>query len=365
MLLDLTGEVPNRAWLGKQKAVGTYVAGKADSGADAITLARGEGRSGGDCLVVTSPDAKAGLPGFWVMRGRGNGRGAVANLKTNDGYLAASRANRLSFWLRFDAGFRAASSAKSSCNFVVGTYQFDPALKGDRKESNNWHFYHQLVLRHDRAQDGWIHVVLNDMPQHQRGRSKYFVPANPTQPAGDYWNLLTRFYVDCHPYMSAAEIAHPIRMFVDDMRLTYVDPVTPATFRVPQSQATIPRSQTTTFAVELRNRTAAPLTGRVGHRSHYSWTPALIDPVTRKSVHDQRISLGPNETRTLELSFTPRETHKSGTTLPHGVLFTPTTDDRPDNHSLADAHVVLHRTYGVSGPCDSSPAYATIRLTIA
>lgn len=364
-MLDLTSGVPDKAWLGTQKAVGTYVAGKADSGMDAITVARGEGRSGGDCLLVTSPDAKAGLPGFWVMRGRGNGRGSVANVKTDEGYLADSRVNRLSFWLRFDAGFRATSSAASACNFVVGTYHFDPALKGDRKESNNWHFYHQLVLRHDRAQDGWIHVVLNDIPQHQRSLSKYSVPANPTQPAGDYWNLLTRFYLDCHPYMSAAEIPHPIRMLVDDMQLTYVDPITPATLTLPKSQATIVRGQTTTFAVELRNRTGAPLTGRVGHRSHYSWTPALIDPGTRKSVHDQRIALAAYESRTLELSFTPRETHRSGTSLPHGVVFTPSTDDRPENHSLADANVLLHRTYGVSGPCDSSPAYANIRLTIA
>ena len=366
MLLDLSGGVPDKAWLGKQNAIGNYVVPKGDSGVDQFSVARGEGHNGGDCLLVTSSSKEAGLPGFWVLRGAGNGRGRVANLTTNEGYLATGPANRLSFWLRFDDGFRAKSSAspKLNTNLHVGTYHFDPRLPArDRKESNNWHFYHQLVLRHDKARDGWIHVVLNALPQHQRSLNGYQPMPNPTQEAGNYWELLTRFYIDPHPYMSDPEIAYPVRMWVDDIELITVDEPKTVSVAFRDREASVPREKTTSIPVVVTNQTDVPQSGVIGSRSHWRWNSRLVSQ-TGQSAESQAITLAPRESRTLMYTVTPPANMAFVATLVHSVVFSPASERTPTNRSIADANVLLtEKTYGVSGPCDGNVAYDAISLT--
>lgn len=368
MLLDLSSGVPDKAWLGKQKTIHNYVEPRNDSGIDQFAIGRGEGRTGGDCLVVTSPANEAGLPGLWIVRGRGNGRGSVANVKTNEGYMATGPANRLSFWLRFDDGFRAKSSAatKLTNNLHVGTYHFDPTLRGDRKESNNWHFYHMLVLRHDKARDGWIHVVLNSVPQHQRSRNGYQPPLNPTQEAGSYWELLTRFYIDPTPYFADAEIDYPVRMWIDDIQLMHVAEKTAVDLSLAADRAVVKKQETTTFPVVVANRTDSPMSGVVGARSFYGWRPRLTDESTGTNMQGQVLALAPRETKTLSFSVTPDAVMKSGTSLLHGIIFSPDSERQPNYRSLSDPNVEVRESqYGISGPCDGNPSGATIRLSIA
>lgn len=358
-------EVHDKAWLGRQPAgtVAPYVAPKSDSGTDAMKLAPGAGRQGGDCLLVTSHSPEAGLPGFWVMVGKSNGRGGVANCGGNDGYLGRGLpANRLGLWLRFEPGFRAKSCRDAVQNLHVGTYHHDPAKPGVRKESNNWHFYHQLVVRHDLAAGEWVHVVLNEIPQHQRGRSKYAPPPNPTQDAGDYWDLLTRFYVDCHPYFGDAEKQYPVRMLVDGISLYQVSEQDQVACRIAPPRTPVVAGKTSTMAVTLRNKSRASITGVVGHRSHYTWTPSLMLPESGKSVHRQKLTLPPGDTQ-LEFCVTPRIAMPAGSRLQHSIVFVPEQQLRPNGASMADPRVCLSESLGVSGPCDSSPASAVITLT--
>jgi len=363
-LFDWSQGLPDKNWLGSTKLIGNYVAPKGDSGADQLSIAPGAGRQGGDCLLVTSPDARAGLPGFWVMRGRGNGKGIVGNLSTNEGYLAGGqRANRLSFWVRFDEGFRATSSATSKQNINVGTYHYDPAKKGVRKESDGWHFYHQLVLRHDLANGRWIQVVLNDVPQHIRGRSQYPPPPNPTHRAGNYWELLTRFYFDCVPYMSDAQIPHPVRMWVDGISLDYVPPRDGVSVTITPPSRPVTAGQTTTMRVEIVNTTRAPIVGQIGHRSYYSWTPNLVDAISGKAVHKATVTLAPGSNE-YQLLLTPRAGAPRGLTLSHAVVFVPQSQLTPRNASHADAAVELDPYFGVNGPCDAQVASDQIRLTL-
>lgn len=359
-------EVHDKAWLGRQPAgtVAPYVSPRGvDSGTDILSLARGAGRRGNDCLLVTSPSEKEGLPGFWVLIGKSNGRGSVANCGGNDGYLSrGAPVNRLSMRLRFEPGFRAAASKTLTHNMHVGTYHHDPARPGVRKETNNWHFYHMLQLRHDLAGGDWVHLVLNEIPQHQRGRSKYGPAPNATRDAGNYWEILTRFYVDCHPYFSDAEKSYPVRMWVDDIQLQQVREQSAVTCSITSPAKPLVAGQTSKMLVTLRNRTSQPIAGLIGHRSFYLYAPALVDPTTGKSVHRQRLTLPPGETL-LELQLTPRSTVTPGSKLQHAVVFVPEDQLRPLNGSLADQRLQLSDTHGVSGPCDSSPAYDTITLT--
>jgi len=365
----------NETWLASQPGgtVDTYVGPKSDSGSDRLLLAPGQGRNGGNALLVESPDASTGLPGFWVLRNQSTGTGILANCFDDRGYVLprGARANRLDFWLRFEEGFRATSSSTAYQNINIGTYQYDPAKLGLEKtvESDNWHFYHQLVVRHDLAGANWIHVVVNEMPQHQRDRDQYRVPDNPTGLSGNYWELLTRFYIDLHPYFGDPETGYPARMWVDDIRLTYVPE--PAAVDVAiqgwldGQEVGVLQGETRDLSVTVTNHGTTTISGTVAHRSQYPYGPKLLDATTGLSVQGTLITLAPGETRALILQFTPRATIVDGTTLLHGVIFVPTTEERPGNASQADANVMLDSSvYGISGPSDASIVAASVRLVI-
>ncbi|MDG2383402.1 MAG: hypothetical protein P8N76_17155, partial [Pirellulaceae bacterium] len=228
-LLDFeTAEVPDADWLLEfpQGTAAAHVQAKGDSGANVFSIAPDAGRNGSQALLVESLDAGMGLPGFWVKQGIQNG-GWVGQSNSDQGYFLprGMQANRLEFWVRFEDGFRSEYAADPDIyrTMDVGTYHYNPGKNSSRVvESDNWHFYHKLVLRHDQAGDDWIHVVLNESPQDQRSGSGG-VTLNPTSPAGNYWELLTRFYVDLSPYFSDPEIGYPAKMWIDDIQLSYVE----------------------------------------------------------------------------------------------------------------------------------------------
>lgn len=357
----------DRSWLASQPkgTVAAFLDPKRDSGADVLAIKPGAGRHGNDCLAVTSDSPEAGLPGFWMMQGVSTGR-SVGNCKDGRGYFvpSGSLANRFEFWCKFDRGFRARSAAKASSNLVVGTYHFDPAKigRGDVKESDNWHFYHQIVIRHDIAQDDWVHVVLNDIPQHQRGITK----GNPAkQPTGlvNYWQSCTRLYIDCVPYRSDSEVGHPTTMLIDGVRFFH-EPEPAVTVTMPV-EATARVEQETRVPVTLTNKGQVPMTGRVAQRSRYPWTPRLLGSESSASLQEADLTLAAGETRTLAFSVTPRKGFAPGASMLHGVVFVPKAEQRPGNHSKADPRVILNpNVYGYSGPCDAAVAGASTKITV-
>lgn len=362
------------SWLASQPGgtVGTYVGAKGDSGVDRLTLAQGQGRDGSNALLVEAPDANAGLPGFWVLRNASAG-GSITNSYSDKGYLLprGARANRLDFWVRFEDGFRATSSATAYQNVNIGTYHFDPAKIGTDKtvETDNWHFYHQLVLRHDKARDGWIHVVVNEIPQHQRGLNQFRVEKNPTGLAGNYWELATRFYVDLHPYFGEPESGYPAKMWVDDIKLSYVPEPDLVDVNIEgweNGQELDARAgETVEMNVTVTNNGPDAIGGMVNHRSRYSYAPKLLDAATRQSVQGQLITLGPGETRNLILSLTSGADTPAGTNSRHSVVFIPASEERVNSHSQADPNVEIDGSvYGFSGPSDASIPSSSMRLVI-
>lgn len=226
---------PDLTWLGSQPAgyVDVAVFPKTDSGSNVFSIGVGQGRKGGNALIVESTNESMGLPGFWIYKGKSNGDGRLSRIRDSEGYFLPRdmRANRLSFWVKFESGFRVDNGAlqpplyPNHVNSVVGTYQFDPTkIDGvhDVIESDNWHFYHHIFIRHDKSNGDWINIVVNQMPQHQRNVSESPVD-NPTALVGNYWELLTRFYFDNNPYYGDPEIPYPVKMLVDDIELQYVD----------------------------------------------------------------------------------------------------------------------------------------------
>ncbi len=350
----------------------TYVVPKGDSGVDQLSLAPGAGRNGSTALLVESPNTAAGLPGFFVVRNRASS-GMIENIDTEAGYILPRgvQANRLEFWVRFEDGFRAVSSTTADRNMHVGTYHYDPAkIVPDVKvvESDNWHYYHELVLRHDRARDGWMHVVVNEIPQHQRGMNLVRQVKNPTASAGDYYELLTRFYVDMDPYFSSPETGHPVKMWVDDIKLSYVPEPTNIQVNINGAElspeVSVMKGSTLELPVTITNSGATEVTGTVVHRSTYSFSPRLLDPVSGLNLHGQNITVAPGETRDLILQLSTDTGMPTDLVRAHGVLFVPLEEQRPGNHSQADPNVELSPSNGYSGPADAAVPGASVDVRL-
>ncbi len=328
---------------------------------DVLTLAVGEGRNGGNAMLVEAPTAASWLPSFWVFKSR-NSRGAyTARLNDESAYMVpyGQRANRLSFWLRFEEGFRRNWGAGEPPqypfhqNLHVGTYHFDPrrigpTYPGDGNgvvESDNWHFYHQVVLRHDSANGDWIHVVLNQFPQHIRNYSGSTPPNNPTELAGGYWELLTRFYVDNYPYDSDPETPYPVRMWVDDIEFLYVeeDPGMSITFGgIPDQPVPglgafeVPLGTERAFSVLFANTGSRDLYGTITDTSHKDLDVVLTDfggaPI---AMDDYFLPIGSSQLLTLTIH--PRLSMVTGRDEYVGLSFTAHDQITPDPDIPSDA----------------------------
>lgn len=370
----------DKSWLLDQASSRAHaiVAPKSDSGADELSIAIGEGRGGGNALLVESRDAAMGLPGFWVLMA--SNEGGAATPGDESGYVLprGKRANRLEFWVRFQPGFRARDAAAqppvypNHVNLHVGTYHFDPARIGggtEVKESDNWHFYHQLFVRHDEADGEWIHVVLNELPQHQRAVSSQ-PPVNPTLPAGNYWELLTRFYVDNHAYFADPGIDYPVKMWVDDIRLTRVEESAPVSVSIDGKTSGgttyVYRDEPTALGVSLVNASADEVCGAL--------TVAVPDAVHARLASDDRgadaggdVCIAPRATRRFSYVLRPKADLKYGSVLDAGVIFSPRAQMRSDatsaNRSLSDPNVEKRWQQG-TGPHDGSLAGAFVRMFV-
>ncbi len=349
VLMDFEDSVlHDRAWLLSQPidTVDFYVGPKSDSGINSLTLGVGEGRGGGNALRVESNDAEMGLPSFWVFKSRNAGSYA-ARLYDSRAYMLplGQRANRISFWVKFDSGFRYNSGAAqpprypNHYNFILGTYHFDPNKIGTSAggngvvESDNWHFYHQIHLRHDKADGEWIQVVLNQFPQHQRNISA-LPPSNSTQPDGNYWEILTRFYIDHQGYFNDPEIGYPHTMWVDDIKFSYVvENHEVAINFVDHStgqEIEVLRAVNRDFNVRISNLNNTQTCGEIANTAMYRIRDVLIDATTLDEIEGS-FCLAALETRDYIMRIFPDDTIPEGQTFNLGIAFA------ADSQILSDA----------------------------
>ena len=329
-----------------------------------MSLGIGEGRNGGNALVVTANDSSQGLPAFWVRKGYSTG-GSYANYNTEEGYIVprGKRANRLEFYVRFQSGFRLNyASAQppeypNHQNMHFGTYHFDPAkIDGGTavKESDNWHYYHQIFLRHDKADEDWIRVVLNEVPQHQRSK-RSVIPDNPTMPSGNYWELLTRFYFECVPYFSDPEIEYPVKMWVDDIGFYYEEETPPVEIDfVGYEQGDyieMIEGEIKEFAVNLTNTGNSEVCGRLGLATDDKLNVSM-DTVSGPILNGDQVCIPPGNTIIVTVTANPSG---NDVNLPLGITFAENDQflDIPGSRSpsLSDNNVEK-RWYHLSGPHD-------------
>jgi hypothetical protein len=336
-----SNDLPDAAWAATQP-VGSrlfIIEGKGDSGLDTYSIAQGQGRNGTNALRITcnqityNGQLANNLPGFFLKVGNVQRGGVFANYKNDQGYLIprGTKANRLHIWMKFPPGFRANNIAQIQSgstydNLQIGTYHVDPGKitgSSDVKETDNFHMYYQVVIRHDLADNEWVHVVVGDRPSHQRGNSGADIPVNMTQSCGDFIHLFTRLYFDCTPYRANPEIAYPYDILVDSIYTTYEEPPHDIDVYFPSlgnGQDFYCRPlETYNFPFCVTNNGASAVTGKLSLRSRYGLNPKILDPVTSASVDGATITVQPGETKTYTYQINPR----GNTTLRSGVSFFP------------------------------------------
>ena len=358
-------ELHDRDWMHRQppNRVAIYVAGKSD-GLNELSLGVGEGRGGGNALVVRSGGKGMGLPSFWILKGETLG-GSIRDSGDESGYLLprGQQANRLEFWVRFDEGFRERASRNvTTHNAHLGTYHFDPGLIPARRvvESDNWHFYHEPVLRHDLAHDEWIHVVLNEMPHHQRGLSQSTPPLKPTGDKGRYWELLTRFYFEMTPVAGDPEIGYPHQMWIDDIRLVSVVESNDVRVRIEDfvdgQYVPIEKGRSRDLRVSIQNSSSSPVRGRLYTRQPpASLSVWLLDPDSLVQIPSE-ITLPRGQTRELILRIRNKDSGGDA-----GVLFVPESQETLANHSFSDRNVEV-RDANSPAPTDAALIGAFVRV---
>lgn len=380
VVMDFEGDVlKDRAWMAAQPSGFSdfmVVPVGGDGGIDELSLGIGEGRNGGNALVVTSTSEASRLPGVWIFKARADGE----RIQTEQGYMLPrdKRANRLSFWLKFDRGYRESSSMAqpptwpNANNFEVGTYQFNPEYIGTNEysgvvESNNWHFYHQLFIRHDKAQDEWIHVVLNQSPQHQRSVND-MIPNNPTQPYGDYWSLLTRLYVESIGYGDTPEIEYPFRMLVDDVELLYVEES--EGISVEFNNLLIGTRQDAVLSVEksfdvtLRNNSSKRICGNLVVATP-RWMHGRLMSGAGVDISGEGICFDGDEIKSYKVSVTPESGPQNPIHL--GLLFTDSTQIHSDSFSRSvslSTPYLERRRIPESGPNDAVVSGSHILINV-
>jgi len=379
-LMDFSdGVVRDAAWASTQPNGSRVVIidGKGDSVVDQFSIAVGEGRNGSNALRVRSVPTSTGgdnLPGFWVIPYIKTASGLMKP-KDSRGYMVppGTRVNRFGAWLKFPVGFQQAYTTAIAAgtkyfNFNIGTYHHDPGLIDGRdvQETNNWHGYYQVTLRHDLAQGDWIHMLVNEMPSHQRGYGQYRVPNRFTGTAGGMWDTLTRLYLDTSPYKGDPEVPYPVDMLVDSMYCDYVDEDMGIQVQIENFEDgqdfTCVSGQQYSLTVTITNSTAAAVTGKLYHRSHYSMSPQLIDAVTSANAHNTNVTIAPNSSKLFIFKITPASTNNYMT----GVVFSPSSQNIPPvgplQPNLSDQRTAVSmNVYGQYSPWDGKLASACIK----
>lgn len=360
----------DKQWLESQPSgtIATYVK-PSGSPITQLSLAVGEGRDGSNAMLVQTTAAAKWLTSFWVLR-HGTTGSSVVNIYDDQGYLLPRglRANRLEFWFRFEPGFREGYAAtpfkKYQRNLHIGTYHFDPSESGKRDETHGWHFYHELWIRYDLAEDEWIHVVINECPQFQRNGGIRPV-LNPTVWAGNYWELLTRFYIHMIPYDTIPEIGYPAKMWVDEIKLGYVPETHNLDVQIEDyengQQITVAPGATRDFTATITNNDAQSFSGHIVRRARFEMSQDLIDPATGQEISGN-LTLASGESKQVIMRTTP-DTNREGKTHDVGIVVVPDDQLRPNNGSNNDPNVEL-RKYGEQGSTDAHIYGAFVRVKV-
>jgi hypothetical protein len=380
-LMDFSdGVLRDAAWANTQPNGSrvVIVEGKGDSIKDQFSIALGQGRNGSNALRVRSVptvDGVNNLPGFWVIPYLKTASG-LATPRDSRGYMVppGTRVNRFGCWLKFPVGFQqsyttAIAAGTKNFNFNIGTYHVDPGkIDGtlEMKETDNWHGYYQVTLRHDLAQGDWIHMMVNEMPSHQRNFGQFRVPNRLTASAGGLWDTLTRLYLDTSPYKGDPEVPYPVDMLVDSMYLGYVDEDMGVTVQIENfgdgQDFTCISGQEYSLNVTVTNTTASAVTGRIYMRSHYSMKPQLLDAVTGVSVQNTDVTIAPNSSKLFIFKITPASTNNYLT----GVVFSPSSQNiapmGPLQPNISDQRTAVSMSlYGQFSPWDGKLASASIK----
>ena len=344
-----------------------------------LGLAVGEGRNGGNAMLV---EVTEGLPRFWVYKARNDQGADAASINDAEGYMLpqGQQANRLSFWLKFENGYKATYGVGQNPeypyhqNLHVGTYAFDPYKIGTTNEvveTDNWHFNHQLFLRHDKANGDWIHVVVNQMPQYQNNLPNSLPPNNPTALVGDYMELLTRIYVEDPGHLGSSdpEIPYPVKMWVDDIELYYVEEVQDVLVSFQEKPASgmvdVVRDTNSSFPIMFSNTGESEVCGVITSTTLNELDPVITD-MDSQPVSMNNYCLPPGASETLALTIHPR-TNAVLDEYFVGASFTAHDEIFSDNESAAvsfSSPYVEQRSSN-AGPHDAQVSGDFIRVNVS
>lgn len=383
--------VPDEAWA-RTLPAGTnafIVDAKSDSGNDTFSIATGQGRNGTNALRVTCNQVNRpnvglsdNLPGFWVKKINVGKGGTINNPKSDAGYFVprGMRANRLHAWFKFPAGYRVNNAAalmsggQSYRNFVVGTYHYDPGkIDGSDYvvESDNFHFYYQITFRHDVAGEDWIHMVVSEMPTHQRSLSQFAPPPNITRPMGSIWETLTRLYLDSDIYYTTPEISYPYDILVDSIYTSYEEEDPDITIQIENfgegQDFVYTLGSTHNLTVTVSNSSGSAIAGRIYLRSRYSVKPKLLSGSTNINNTVVTIPANSSQTYTLQISTDPPTTSTPNPLVVRcGVAFARNSDNTTVisgvQPNITDPNVVVSRNiYSTYSPIDGRISGAFIR----
>ena len=195
------------------------------------------------------------------------------------------------------------------------------------------------------------------MPQHQRSVNAP-LPPNPTKPAGNYWELATRLYFDSVRFGDSPEIPYPVKMWIDDIKLTYVEESSPISVDVngfSTGETTyLYRGAERTFAVSVTNSSGTTVCGNVTVTAGYWLDSTLIDSDTNQLVGAELCVSG-GATKLLRLASTPRTELKYGSVYNLGVSYVSADQIKSDSmsttRSIYDENIEK-RWYENTGPHD-------------
>ena len=384
MIMDFEdGLVHDAGWLATQPEGAEYTVPillpKNDSGRDTFSIARGQGVGGSNALLVTADSPEQGLLGFWIYP-QFNRNGNRINPRDEKGYLLprGRKANFLEFDVRFKPGHRKVSAAAqppaypNTKNVEFGTYHFDPDLIDGKTwvaESNGWHFYYQIFLRHDAADGDWIHVVLNETPQHIRTFNG-LLPVNPTQPKGNLWEIATQLYFDEMEYFADPQIPYPIQMWVDNIKLTYRPSDSPVVVNIQSysigQDITVVRGEERYLNVELRNNGSERQCGSVSWKIGDNRTRRIFIAENGERFPEQ-LCLEPFNSVSGKLVVRPSSSLDKGFKTLVGVSFNPDNERISGadfaNRSLSDPRVEQRR-FPERGAMDGFPVGDHVRVIV-
>lgn len=167
-----------------------------------------------------------------------------------------------------------------------------------------------------------MYFEFNDAPTHQRSRGTRTIPSNPTRPFGNYWEMLTRFYIG---NSGGAEVDPPHVVWFDDIRLSYVPPTLPVTVVFDGHQDGDIVVGPTDLPFTVTNHGEYPISGWAWVQSVYNNSPDYHGLESFEKARGEFITLQPGESRSYPFrvndgrsyataGFTPEAAYNRGET---------------------------------------------------